>query len=663
MDAPSTPIDGIASPAPQPPDANGADEKLVQRWKVLISGAMGVTYAAYILWCLVLMMLLPSTSPNAPLLVNVGLVSMLAGAAGFLLISLISLLHIGRAHASPQSRNIALIKLGALMVPGLLLSGLTAYKIIGEPAYTIDILSPTTAEELVAPVAMSFSAETAVNALARKGFIPLRYRWDINGDAKTDSETFEPLIIATYDHAEIFSISVTMISASGETRIARKRIPITQAVFSVTPMTPIIDTPVVFDLSNLISNDVKILSADWDFDNDGTVDDTIAGPQASTIFYRTGKMTVTVNVQFSNNTRVSYQRVISVEEPPPLPFPVRIVSDPQHLVSTAPFTALFSIETDEQVANVQWQFGDGGRGEGMKVAHTFTRNGSYPVQAKVRTQSGTIADVSTAVSIVERLDLPDLRFEGSPAVSGGRIQGEVPLTVSLKPVTDKPFVTFVWEAPDATEIGTTKDSLQAIYRRAGRYKITLVGTDAENKVLRLPLTVDVRSPSAIVSFQMEPESGVAPLNVQFDASQSNIPDDDITGFIWGFGDLSQKEYGGAYTEHTFRTAGTYTIELTVRTAGGRQQIVTRSLVVRAPVIQACILPSRMQGTAPFGVEFSSACSTGDIRQVLWDFSDGSQSDERNPVHVFLSPGSYPVRLTVTDGAGSTHTASVTLTAQ
>ena len=35
----------------------------------------------------------------------------------------------------------------------------------------------------------------------------------------------------------------------------------------------------------------------------------------------------------------------------------------------------------------------------------------------------------------------------------------------------------------------------------------------------------------------------------------------------------------------------------------------------------------------------------------WEFGDGAQSDERNPVHVYAFAGNFDVRLTVTGAGG------------
>jgi len=61
-----------------------------------------------------------------------------------------------------------------------------------------------------------------------------------------------------------------------------------------------------------------------------------------------------------------------------------------------------------------------------------------------------------------------------------------------------------------------------------------------------------------------------------------------------------------------------------------------------------------------------ATSQGYVPQAcdafVWDFGDGSSSASANPVHAFASPGTYDVRLTVTNALGTTSTqASVTIT--
>ena len=60
------------------------------------------------------------------------------------------------------------------------------------------------------------------------------------------------------------------------------------------------------------------------------------------------------------------------------------------------------------------------------------------------------------------------------------------------------------------------------------------------------------------------------------------------------------------------------------------------------------------GTAPLTVQFTDESVLGalPIETWHWDFGDGGESDEPNPVHVYEEPGEYPVSLTVSTATGS-----------
>ena len=77
----------------------------------------------------------------------------------------------------------------------------------------------------------------------------------------------------------------------------------------------------------------------------------------------------------------------------------------------------------------------------------------------------------------------------------------------------------------------------------------------------------------------------------------------------------------------------------------------------APVASFTATPT--SGAAPHSVAFQDT-STGSQITRSWKFGDGATSSTRAPSHVYSSPGSYTVRLTVTNSAGSS-TATRTIT--
>ena len=62
------------------------------------------------------------------------------------------------------------------------------------------------------------------------------------------------------------------------------------------------------------------------------------------------------------------------------------------------------------------------------------------------------------------------------------------------------------------------------------------------------------------------------------------------------------------------------------------------------------------GPCPLTVHFTDT-STGSPSSWLWNFGDGNSSTEQNPVHVYTSPGTYYVSLTVSNCGGSDTTTS------
>ena len=103
------------------------------------------------------------------------------------------------------------------------------------------------------------------------------------------------------------------------------------------------------------------------------------------------------------------------------------------------------------------------------------------------------------------------------------------------------------------------------YNEPGTYTVSLTatnagGSDTETKTGHITVTAPILPP--VAGFWASPTTGTAPLTVQFTDASTNAP----TGYFWTFGDgrtsIAQSP------SHTYSTAGTYTVALTVTNAGG-----------------------------------------------------------------------------------------------
>lgn len=566
----------------------------------------------------------------------------------------------------------ATLKLAAFTVPTILLSAATLFVMNTAPKLRLEVVSPTSADQLIAPVSVTFGMQTALKLFKQQNLVPIKYSWDFNNDGIVDQETFDPTSTYLINKSGIFNVVCTVSMTSGEQKQVVYRLLIPRASFAVQPTSPIIDEQATFSIENFFlksgdPNAPKLQKASWDFDGDGTVDLETTQPVASYTYHKLGTVNVAVTWVQTNQTQSSLQRVIQIVKPPEQPFPITLETEPPTLLGPPPFGVLFTLKTKEPIANASWDFGNQKNAEGLRVAQVYNTVGSFTVTATVRSQSGSVAKLSKLVRVTNPLDIPDLTFEGSPEVRGFTVEGQVPLELSLTPSTSKPLISFTWDVPPTTEAELSDKTVHAIYRDIGKYYLDLIGVDPDQNVFRKRITVNAQPPQSTVVFTMDPATPTAPALVKFDASDTFVPaGEDITGFEWDFNDATaggQTKFSGARIEHQFTRPGTYDIGLNVRTTAGQVYTGHKTLVVRAPLFDACFIPSRSSGKAPLGVRFDTGCSTGQFTKWLWDFGDGAQSDLTSPTHVFLKAGSYNVALTATtpDGLSSSKTATITVT--
>ena len=677
---PTTNVDGIT---PTPDEGGKKGDALSKEKKSgAISSArfalvtlVGVPYALYFGWSLFLLTVLPDGSGKWDYLITYEkLIAMTFGMV-LVLAGLFAVLRIGKASkATDRVRYGGFARIALFILPGIVLSGFVPYYIAQEPGLPLNIAAPSLDVEFVAPLSISYSAEEAAAILKRRGLSVRTYKWDLSGDGNFDDETVTPQSTAYYDRQGGYNVSVQLDLSDGSTRTIKRRVVIPKAVFSYKPFIPVVDEPIVFSVAHLVPDqrNYQVREVQWDFNEDGIPDESSTSLETTHTFLRTGPQRVTVTMFNTNQTQQQYYRVLNIQNPLPNPFPITIETIPTFLESPPPFQVVFRLVTDETLQDVKWDFDDGSPEEtGDRVGHTFRRRKVYQVKAKARNKNGEISKVVKLIKIVEKLSIPDLTFEGSHSVNGSSIVTEAPVAITLTPRTIMPLVDFWWEAPKASQVTSTDMTLKAIFRDEGIYNLVLIAKDAEGRVLRMPIKLQVKPKTQFVTFAMKPAQGIAPLTVQFDASESFIPGETINGFIWTFGlKKGAQTFGDGHASHTFDTPGEYRVSLTVRTESGRSEEASKTVVVRAPFLEACFTKSRSGGIkAPVGIRFFWDCSTGRPTKVLWNFGDGaeSESDSRDVPqnrftdHVFEKPGVYSVQLTIENSSGSKSTSTQVIT--
>ncbi|MBS3765019.1 PKD domain-containing protein [Candidatus Bipolaricaulota bacterium] len=168
------------------------------------------------------------------------------------------------------------------------------------------------------------------------------------------------------------------------------------------------------------------------------------------------------------------------------------------------------------------------------------------------------------------------------------------------------------------------------------------------------------------SFSANPTTGGAPLQVTFDASNSEDQDGIIDSFDWEFGDGNST--GGRVVEHSFSSTGEYTVELTVTDNDGATDSTTQTVTVEESSPSAALEVEPQEGEAPLTVSFDLSESEdpdGVIEEYNLKFGDGqstSGSDILDVIeHEYKTSGDYSPTLQVTDDDDLTSSSSTTVT--
>lgn len=166
--------------------------------------------------------------------------------------------------------------------------------------------------------------------------------------------------------------------------------------------------------------------------------------------------------------------------------------------------------------------------------------------------------------------------------------------------------------------------------------------------VRIP---NVATPADIIpseaSFEWSPRKPVCKKQVKFIDCSGGV----VRDYHWDFGDGSTSTQKSP--SHVFEKAGTYHVELEIRSPTGESDTHVRDVVVGEHVpLEAGFAVKTEALRAGSEVSFESQCQ-GLIQAFKWDFGDATTSTRQDAEHVYAEPGEYTVRLEVTGAEGET----------
>lgn len=329
-------------------------------------------------------------------------------------------------------------------------------------------------------------------------------------------------------------------------------------------------------------------------------------------------------------------------------------------IGEAPFAVNFdasqSSDPDGDPLTYTWDFGDGNSGTGQIANHTYQSTGTFTVKLTVSDGQAS-TDAFATIFVSSGNAAPIASFTANP------ISGEAPLLVSFDASNssdpDNDPLTYSWNFGDGNS-GTGITPTHT-YQTGGVFTATLTvsdGTSSTSSSINITVTLPNQGPTA--AFTANPNTGEAPLIVNFDASGSTDPENDPLTYSWAFGDGTSGS--GVSPSHTYVSPGVYTVTLTVSDGEFSNQttgVINALVPNQGPTAAFTATPTT--GDSPLLVSFDASASTDPENDALtysWAFGDGNTDTGVSPSHTYLASGVFTVTLTVSDGQNSDQATTV-----
>ncbi len=473
------------------------------------------------------------------------------------------------------------------------------------------------------------------------------YSWDF-GDGNTDAGQ---TVSHAYAKAGIYLVTLTVTddnnsqNSSTSTKTINDQSPVASFIESLS--TAPTGTSIVFDSSTSSDPDGSIAAYAWDF-GDGSKGTGVAPSHPYGV---AGTYTVTLIVIDDNGSTNTVSGLKTITDRPP----VASFTESTTSVLTGTlvqFGASSSSDPDGTIVIYSWDFGDGSTGSGVTVDHGYSIAGPYTVTLTVTDDSGNLDTASALKTIIDR---PPVAVFTESATTSLTLSG-ISFNASASSDLDGTIVAYSWDFGDGNA-GTGQTTTHS-FAAAGTYTVTLTVTDDSGNTNTGSATKTITDRPPVASFSESMTQALTQIAISFNASSSADVDGSITIYSWSFGDGSTGS--GAIVLHSYATAGSYTVNLTVTDDSGNAGTASsvKSIGDRPPVASFTVSTTTVVVGKPLNLDGSgSSDPDGTISNYSWSFGDSANGTASFISHIYNTTGTFQVVLVVTDNSGSTGSVS------
>ncbi|MBD3328040.1 PKD domain-containing protein [Candidatus Peregrinibacteria bacterium] len=415
-----------------------------------------------------------------------------------------------------------------------------------------------------APLEVEFDASASA---APAGEI-VSYEWDFNNDNVFDDATGQ-IVSNTFDQLGTYTVNLRVVDNTGQSKVASQ----TVEVSSDSAPSAVITIPTddgnyyvgqqySFRAERSTSPNGEIVKYEWDF-GDGTSKANTR--TASHSYDEPGEYEVYLKVTDEEGAIGESREIIEVEMAESAPIPVisttpEIDEETGKLEGTLPleiaFNASNSKDADDNIVDYSWDFdGDGTEdAAGETATFVYKQAGIYNATLTVTDSENNEAN---AILVIQVGQQPlQARITAEP------VEGVAPLTVTFdasgSSYPEGQIVSYEWNFGDGSpkRIDTSKVTYK--YTKIGTFTASVTAIASDNTRSTAEIPVSVRPVALTACFTATPESGEAPLDVQFDP---NCSTGTVTKYAWNFGDGTSSR--SRKPVHEYTNPGNYSVVLEV----------------------------------------------------------------------------------------------------
>lgn len=380
----------------------------------------------------------------------------------------------------------------------------------------------------------------------------------------------------------------------------------------------------------------------WDFDYDGQFDDG-SGQSVNYVFPASGNYLVGLRITTDLNETVQTYLNVVIN-----PVAVASFTAPEVCAGSAtPFTDNSTIASPGVIDAYAWDFDNDGNydnGTGASASYQFAGAGTYTVGLQVTSDSGCVSVTHGSVIVNPN---PTANFSFTEVCLGDSTH-----LMGSGTVSSGSIVSYSWELNgDGQYNDASGASIYNEFINAGNYQVGLRVTTNKSCTTDTAGLVII-APIPYINYSFEGACTNTPVSFT-NLSFSGVG---TMSYTWNFGDTTATS-SAVNPVHSYASPGQRVVTLIGISSYGCIDTTEQTITINGTPISdftaddVCLWEE---------TEFNNSAKPNGsvIESYYWNFDDGGESVETNPVHLYTQPGTYTVMLVTYSTQGCIDTVEV-----